>query len=376
MDYNFQMPPLSIDPLADAEEQLRQAMIVGRRPSMLPRSTQRETQRSTAGGALTSNVKPGDSSMLPQTTRGMADYFTRQGLDAYAADPDVTGLQQYAKQRSQEGESAMLNALAAQYAGERFQPVQAQFLKRAMAAQDPLKVGNAGYITPSGEYVKDPSYAQERRAEKFLGLGQLYGAQATREEQGEADRANRLAIAGARGDGANDSRLWRAEDKLRTDFDNATGDLSTELGATRKISEIINAYGGRPEAIPAIPQQSLVILLNKFLDPGSVVREGEFDRVVKAQGLEGRAKNLADNILKGKPLNADAIRQISDLAQLYQQAAEAKIRTTAQQYIQVAQSRGLDVASVIVNPAYRGVAPASGNRVVQFSDLQRNPNAN
>lgn len=343
-----------------------------RQRTVLPRST----QRSAAGGALTSNVKPGDSTMLPQSTRGMADYFTRQGLDAYAADPDVTELQQYAKQRGQEGESAMLNALAAQYAGERFQPVQAQFLKRAMAAQEPLKVGNAGYITPSGEYVKDPSYAQERRAEKFLGLGQLYNSQAIREEQAENDRANRLAIAQARGDGANDSRLWRAEDKLRNDFDRAIGDLSTELSATLKISEIINAYGGRPEAIPAIPQQSLVILLNKFLDPGSVVREGEFDRVVKAQGLEGRAKNLVDNILKGKPLNVDAIRQISELAKLYQQAAEAKIQKIGQNYTQVAQSRGLDVGSVIVNPAYRGVAQAGNRRVLQFNDLQRNENAN
>jgi len=367
MDYNFQMPPLSIDPLADAEEQLRKVMVAGQRPKMLPRST----QRATAGGALTSNVKPGDSSMLPQTTRGMADYFTRQGLDAYSADPDVTGLQQYAKQRGQEGESAMLNALAAQYAGERFQPVQAQFLKRAMAAQDPLKVGNAGYITPSGEYVKDPSYAQERRAEKFLGLGQLYGAQATREEQGEADRANRMAIAGLRaaaGDGANDSRLWRAEDKLRNDFETITKDLRTELGATRKITEIIAATpaGTRPDAIT---QQSLVILLNKFLDPGSVVREGEFDRVVKAQGLEGRARNLSANLLRGEPLNDEAIQQINSLAQLYQRAAEAKMRSEAAHYATVARQRGLDIGAVIVDGALLAPAASASGAGPQIIDL-------
>jgi hypothetical protein len=357
MDFNFQMPSLSVDPLADAEEQLRQAMIAGRRPSMLPRTT----RRTNVGGTLTNTVNPGGDTMLPQTTRGMADYFTRQGIDAYAAEPDVSGLQQYAKQRGQEGESAMLNALAAQYAGERFQPVQAQFLKRAMAAQEPLKVGNAGYITPSGEYVKDPAYAQERRAEKFLSLGQLYSGQATREEQAEADRANRMAIAGLRmgaNDGANDSRLWRAEDKLRNDFERITGDLRTELGATRKITEIIAATpaGTRPDAIT---QQSLVILLNKFLDPGSVVREGEFDRVVKAQGLEGRARNLQAYLQRGEPLNDEAIRQINSLAQLYQQAAEAKMRGVAGQYATIARQRGLDVGSVIADGSLLApVAPA------------------
>jgi hypothetical protein len=365
MDFYESM--LQGDPFASPDELLRRQVAGNAKPRMLPRST----ARNNVGGTLTSNVQPGET-VLPQSARGMAEYFTRRGLDAYAAEPDVSGLTQYAKQRGQEGEGAMLNALAAQYAGDRFQPVQAQFLKRAMAAQEPLKVGNSGYITPTGEYVKDPTYAQDRQAERFLQLGQLYSGQAAREDQAEADRANRVAIAGMRGanDGANDARLWRAEDKLRNDFDKATGDLSTELGATRKISEIINAYGGRPEAIPAIPQQSLVILLNKFLDPGSVVREGEFDRVVRAQGLEGRAKNLMDNILQGKPLNVDAITQINDLAQLYQRAAEAKIAVVAQQYSQLAVTRGLDPAAVIVNPAYRGGEAASGNRRVRFEDLK------
>jgi len=299
-----------------------------------------------AGGALTQNAGP----------RELADFYTQSGLDAYDEEPDVTGLQDFAKRRSVEGGSALINALAAGYAGERFAPVQSMYLKKASAAQEPLKVGNAGYITPSGQYVRDPTYAQDRQAEKFLQLGQLYSGQATREEQAEADRANRAAIAGMRlggNDGANDARLWRAEDKLRNDFEKATGDLQTELGATRKITEIISATppGGRPDAMT---QQSLVILLNKFLDPGSVVREGEFDRVIKAQGLEGRARNLVNNILKGEPLNDVAIQQINGLAQLYQRAAETKLRSTAMQYSELARQRGLDPAAVIINPSYRG----------------------
>lgn len=169
--------------------------IAAMRRTMLPLTR----QLNSVGGAITNDVQPGQNRMmLPQTLRGKADYFTQMGLNAYDAEPDVAGLQQYARQRSEEGNRDMLRALAAQYAGERFAPVQAQFLKRSMAAQEPLKVGNAGYITPSGEYVKDPTYAQDRRAEKFLGLGQLYSGQASREEQSAADRATRYDIASLR----------------------------------------------------------------------------------------------------------------------------------------------------------------------------------
>ena len=298
-----------------------------------------------AGGALTQNAGP----------RELADFYTQSGLDAYEEEPDVAGLQDFAKRRSVEGGSALINALAAGYAGERFAPVQSLYLKKASAAQEPLKVGT-GYVTPEGEYVKDPSASRDRRAETFLRLGQQYASLADRQE-GRAQtadlRRDLAAMSAGQQGGANDARTWRAEDKLRNDFDKATGDLQTELGATRKITEIISATppGGRPDAMT---QQSLVILLNKFLDPGSVVREGEFDRVIKAQGLEGRARNLVNNILKGEPLNDVAIQQINGLAQLYQRAAETKLRSTAMQYSELARQRGLDPAAVIINPSYRG----------------------
>jgi len=301
-----------------------------------------------AGGMLTNNVQP-------RTARELAEYYSQAGMDAYDEEPDVAGLQDYAKRRSQQGSSAMLAALAAGYAGERYAPVQAQFLKRASAAQEPLKVGNAGYVTPGGEYIKDPSGSRDRRAETYMRLGQQYASLADRQDSREENNNLRRELAAGRNaanGGANDARTWRAEDSLRGGFEKATGDLQGELSATRKITEIISATpaGSRPDAIT---QQSLVILLNKFLDPGSVVREGEFDRVVKAQGLDGRARNLQNYILKGEPLNDEAIRQINSLAQLYQQAAERKLSTVAGQYSELARQRGLDPSAVIINPSYR-----------------------
>lgn len=295
---------------------------------------------------------------LPLSLAQIAAQMQQQGLNYYQQEPDVSGLQDYARQRSQEGNSAALNAMAAQFAGQDFQPLQAHFLKQSMAAQEPLKVGNAGYITPKGEFIKDPTYQNDRRAEALLRASQsLYDLQ-DRQDRAEADRQNRLAIAqvgaGSRG-GAQDARIWRGEDTLRNSFDAQTKDLRETYDATNKIDVILQPYAGQSLTnIPAIQQQSLVILLNKFLDPNSVVREGEFNRVVEAQGLVGRASNLLNYLSQGKPLNADAIQQIGVLANIYQQAAAKKYASIAQNYSGVAQRRGFDVNNVIVMPSLGG----------------------
>jgi len=295
---------------------------------------------------------------LPLTLAQLAQQYEQQGLQMYQQEPDISGLQEYARQRTQEGNSAALNAMAAQYAGKGFEPMQAQFLKQSMAAQEPLKVGNAGYITPKGQYVKDPTFQNDRRAEVLLKQAQsLYGLD-DRQTQAQANRDSREMIAGMRSgqnSGANDARMWRGEDTLRSSFDTITKDLRESFDATSKIGTIITPYVGRSLTdIPAIQQQSLVILLNKFLDPGSVVREGEFDRVVQAQGLIGRASNLLDYLAQGKPLNAESIKQIGDLANLYSQAASKKYSTYATQYGEVAKRRGFDVNNVILTPTLGG----------------------
>lgn len=320
-------------------------------PIMLPKTRKRQS----AGGTVTQTVHPGqsDSSSVPTTARGKADYFTQQGLNAYAAEPDVSGLQQYAQTRAADGDQSMLNALAAQFAGERFEPVQGQYLKRALAAQEPLKVGNSGYITPTGQYVKDPTFMQDRQAEKLLQMGQMYSAQAQREEQAAADRDMRLAVAGMRAggaDGANDARVWRAEDKLRNDFDALTKDERTTLGETNKILSVLNSG-----QTTGISQQAVAILLQKFLDPTSVVREAEYARAAEAQGLVGRVQSIISNAKNGQFLTAQTQADIKRLADLYKDAATQKLRRVARQYEEIARRRGLDSASVIADQTLRSV---------------------
>ncbi|NDG19796.1 MAG: hypothetical protein EB117_16240 [Betaproteobacteria bacterium] len=271
-------------------------------------------------GTLSNTVQPGQGSMLPntlETLRGRAAGMYDRATQLMGQPLDYSGIQTFAKQRGQEGEQAMLNALAAQYAGEQFQPLQQQLMKTAAGSKEPIKMGG-GMITGAGQFIKDPEAAQDKEVALLLNQAKYYEQMAQTAET---------------------------------------------------ITQIISATppGKKPDAIT---QQSLVILLNKFLDPGSVVREGEFDRVVKAQGLEGRARNLADRILKGEPLDVNTINQINGLAQMYSQAATAKIQGIANNYADIANRRKLDLGSVISDPRFRG-GSAPGASVVDFSSLPK-----
>lgn len=334
--------------------------------------------KTSAGGTLTNNVPPAES-MLPNARSRLAKVYGE--LDKIdTQDVDTSALQAFAKQQSQQGEGAMLNALAAQFAGEKFDPIQSQYLKRAAAASEPMKIGG-GILTPDGQFIKDPFAARDSRRtaleRQALGMEKIItddkNETQRREDrlaaQASLDAYRNASLAARDGGGAHDSRIWRAEDTLRGDFDKLTKDLREEVNATGKITQIVSATppGQKPDAIT---QQSLVILLNKFLDPGSVVREGEFDRVVKAQGLEGRARNLSDRILKGQPLDANTIAQINGLAQLYSEAANNKIQKYANDYTQIALRRKLNPENVISDPRYRGSSAAGGN-VVDFNTLPK-----
>lgn len=129
------------------------------------------------GGMLTSDVQPGRS-MLPNARaaidpRQRAAELYAQGEELYNSEPDYSQLQSFAKQRGEQGNAAMLNALAAQFAGESFAPVQSQFLKKAAAAQDPIKMGS-GLITAEGQFIKDPEAAQNKKAEFLLQQAKAY----------------------------------------------------------------------------------------------------------------------------------------------------------------------------------------------------------
>jgi hypothetical protein len=182
-DYTPQMGQYGLPQLMQQPED--DPMLTGdprlQRSRMLPRAVQ------SAGGTLTNAVKPG------QSLQQQADNLMKMGMDEYNREPDVAGLQAYAKQRAGEGDAGMLNAIAAQFAGPGFAPVEAHYLKRAAAAGEPLKAGNAGYITPDGQFVRDPTYQSDKKAETYLRMATQYSNQA-QDERASNDRLQMMEM--------------------------------------------------------------------------------------------------------------------------------------------------------------------------------------
>lgn len=167
-----------MDPLTFAED------VEQRRKAMLPMALAQSP-----GGTLTSTVQPGQA--LPMSMRARLGKVYKDLEDLESKDVDTSALQAFAKQQGEAGQSAMLNALAAQYAGENFQPVQAQFLKRAAAAQEPMKLG-AGMLTPDGQYLKDPFAARDSRRAALERQASGLEKTITDQERAEQLRQDRL----------------------------------------------------------------------------------------------------------------------------------------------------------------------------------------
>lgn len=154
---------------------------------------------SSPGGVLTQNVQP-----APALPRSMQ--LRRQRDELLAQEDDMSAIQAYGRQQGEAGQTAMLNALAAQFAGERFEPVQAQFLRRAAAAQQPMRVGR-GMVTPDGQYIVDPGARREAQVARMSGEIEL----ADRLEAQQAAQAERIAEQRRAQQAAIDARREQAE---------------------------------------------------------------------------------------------------------------------------------------------------------------------
>jgi hypothetical protein len=150
---------------------------------LLPRATAVVS----GNNGVSQNVVPGAATQAP--TQGETLYQTLARLRQQAEEAqrnlgtlrgqevDVAGLEQYGRTRAEGGQNAMLNALAAQFAGERFSGVQDSMLKRSMAAQQEMKLGQ-GMVTPDGKFIRDPYAARDAAERRAMEEAQFYERQA------------------------------------------------------------------------------------------------------------------------------------------------------------------------------------------------------
>lgn len=139
--------------------------------------------------------------------------------------------------------------------------------------------------------------------------------------------------------------------------------------------EVRDAYN-RVETAARTPSaasdMSLIFGFMKILDPGSVVREGEFATAQNAAGVPDRITNLYNRLISGERLNP-AQRQdfVNQARQLYTTQAEQH-QKLGEEYASIARSAKLDPSRVGINlnkaaksaaePAAASAAPAQPPR--------------
>jgi len=222
------------------------------------------------------------------------------------------------------------------------------------AGQDELERGSL-FLAPGpeaqekfrDELLQDPNLQQ---TEPVMGMsGNRFMAQFANESPAVQERA--LAFMQAE-----QKRLAEQATAGMEDFETlrkAEGDLRKEFNAlpvVKDFNKVRTAYekvkqaGANPS-----PAGDLSLIFNymKILDPGSVVREGEFANAQNAGGIDTKIRNLYNQIIDGTRLSPD---QRQDFLNQSKNAASAEFkgaREALDQYKGLAANSGLRVDQII-----------------------------
>jgi len=359
---------------------------------VLPRARRRLLD----GGLLTNTVKPGALPSAVERYRKRASDLYDEGSKLMDSEPDMSQLQAFARQQGEQGNAAMLNALAAQYAGESFQPIQAQYLKRAAAAQEPMKVGG-GMLTPDGQFIKDPMAARDKRAEFLLQQAKAYETLAqtaeSKEQAAEAARLARESLESYRSVMAGVAQMNAQTSRLNAQTNQINAGAGADNRNDKKSDTLRNEYVKKSDKVregtshaqnvmqmlsdPTIAkdptkQVSLIFSFGKMLDPDSVVRESEYSLIANARGLADRLQQIVPTIQTGARLTPAQLRSMAEVAQNLMAGANTRIDDLDNYYIDLAKRRGLNPEDVL--PSYRkrqaAPQPAAGGSG-GFSDPEK-----
>ena len=116
---------------------------------------------------------------------------------------------------------------------------------------------------------------------------------------------------------------------------------------TKGYQEVKSAYGRvKASEDSAVGDLSLIFGYMKMLDPGSVVREGEFATAQNAAGVPERVMNIYNKVVSGERLNAGQRKAFKGQAEkLYQTAAEQE-KTVRQGIERISKGYGLNTANI------------------------------
>lgn len=121
---------------------------------------------------------------------------------------------------------------------------------------------------------------------------------------------------------------------------------------TKGYQEVKSAYGRvKASEDSAVGDLSLIFGYMKMLDPGSVVREGEFATAQNAAGVPERIQNIYNKVISGERLNAGQRKAFKGQAEkLYNTAAEQE-KTVRSGLTRMATGYGLNTANIFYEAA-------------------------
>lgn len=126
--------------------------------------------------------------------RSRADALYNQAMSLMNTPADPAPQLQQMGRNLKGARNQLALALAAQEAGEQYQPLSGFALKRAMELRSPLKVGDVGVVDESGTFVPDVARQNEKRAQVLLQQAAKYEQIAERSAN-EAQRIEALKAA-------------------------------------------------------------------------------------------------------------------------------------------------------------------------------------
>lgn len=219
--------------------------------------------------------------------------------------------------------------------------------ERRAKEEQPLKVRKLTADAIIGE-------AQAKFAPEKFGLE----INLTQSQIDQAKAARRASDAAARASGAQAQRLQAEANQIAAGVipadkrPDAEGKFRKEYSdQTKGYQEVKSAYG-RVLASQETAAGDLALIFNymKMLDPGSVVREGEFATAQNAAGVPDRIKNLYNNLNRGERLNPDQRKMFGKQAEaLFTQAGEQE-KTVRSGIERIAKGYGLNTENIFFTP--------------------------
>lgn len=140
------------------------------------------------------------------------------------------------------------------------------------------------------------------------------------------------------------------EAKLRGEFTKQLGTFSDVQDGYRRLIAATEQREANPNSVSPASDIALIFGYMKMLDPGSVVREGEYATAQNAASIPDRVRNAYNKAIEGEFLTDGQRQDFVDTAgRLYGQARQ-QAEKTASRYRDLARGQGLDEGRVVSIP--------------------------